>query len=41
MMQGINQSEETGREWKEAPSLFIKFAGTKDQMDIDIKKTGG
>ncbi|GAA5851456.1 hypothetical protein JCM8547_001100 [Rhodosporidiobolus lusitaniae] len=32
-------SDGKGRTWPEKPSLFLKFAGTKEQMTVDIART--
>ncbi|KAH8916649.1 hypothetical protein BT69DRAFT_1313989 [Atractiella rhizophila] len=39
MMQAVNKSGGTGRTWDERPSLFIKFAGTDQQIKNDVAQT--
>lgn len=42
MMKAINQAESTNknaRQWPEQPSLFFKFAGSKEQIALDMKRT--
>ena len=42
MMKAINQAESTtkgARQWPEQPSLFFKFAGSEDQVKLDMKRT--
>lgn len=42
MMKAINQAESTNknaRQWPEQPSLFFKFAGSKEQINLDMKRT--
>jgi len=37
-MRVINQSKSTGREWKEAPTLFFKFSGSKAIVSDSISQ---
>lgn len=42
MMKAINQAEsknKDARQWPEQPSLFFKFAGSSDQVKLDMKRT--
>lgn len=42
MMKAINQAESsnaTARQWPEQATLFFKFAGSKDQINLDMKRT--
>jgi len=42
MMKAINQAEsknKNARQWPEQPSLFFKFAGSSDQVKLDMKRT--
>jgi len=43
MMKAINKAESTtkgARQWQEAPSLFFKFNGSHEQIQLDMKRTG-
>ena len=39
-MRAVNESGNTGKEWKETPTLFVKFSGTKSAVkeQVDILK---
>ena len=39
-MRAVNESGDTGKEWKETPTLFVKFSGTKSAVkeQVDILK---
>lgn len=42
MMTAINRAEaknKHARQWKEQPSLFFKFAGSNDQIKLDMQRT--
>lgn len=42
MMTAINRAEaknKNARQWQEKPSLFFKFAGSQDQIKLDMKRT--
>jgi D-lactate dehydrogenase (cytochrome) len=42
MMKAINKAESTNkhaRQWPEQPSLFFKFAGSPEQIKLDMKRT--
>lgn len=43
MMKAINLAEagnKNARQWQENPSLFFKFAGSPEQIRLDMKRTG-
>ncbi|GAA6017707.1 hypothetical protein JCM11491_001177 [Sporobolomyces phaffii] len=40
MMKAINAANDVGgRRWPEKPTLFLKFSGSKEQMQNDVKRT--
>lgn len=42
MMTAINRAEaknKNARQWREEPSLFFKFAGSEEQIRLDMKRT--
>ena len=42
MMTAINRAEsknKNARQWQEKPSLFFKFAGSEEQIKLDMKRT--
>ena len=42
MMTAINRAEaknKNARQWREEPSLFFKFAGSDEQIRLDMKRT--